>query len=46
MLLGKCEVRDIKKSEFIKEQQSSGLLSSLRTKISLSKIPLIGSLLF
>ena len=46
MLLSKCEVWDSKKSKFIKEQETSGLLSSLRIKTPLSKIPLLGPLLF
>ena len=46
MLLSKCEVCDSKKSKFIKEQESSGLLSSLEVKKSLRIIPLIGPLLF
>ena len=45
-LLSKCAVCDRKKSKFIKEQQASGLLSSLGIKKLLSKIPLVGSLLF
>ena len=32
---------DIKKSKFIKQQETSGLLSSLETKTPLSKIPLV-----
>ena len=46
MLLSKCAARDSEKLKFIKEQESSGLLSSLGIKISLSKIPLVGPLLF
>ena len=46
MLLPKCEVHDSKKSKFIKEKESSGLLSSLGMKTPLSKIPLIGPFLF
>ena len=46
MLLSKCAVCDSKKSKLIKEQQASGLLSSLGIKLPLSKIPLVGSLLF
>ena len=46
MLLSKCAVSDGKKSKFIKEQETSGLLSSLGIKTPLSKIPLVGSLLF
>ena len=46
MLLSKCSVCNNKNSNFIKEQEASGLLSSLGIKTSLSKIPLVGSLLF
>ena len=46
MLLSKCAVCDSKKSKFTKEQEASRLLSSLGIKAYLSKIPLIGSLLF
>ena len=46
MLLSKCEACDIKKSKFIKEQDASELLSSLRIKVHLNKIPLLGPLLF
>ena len=40
MLLSKYEVCNSKKSKFIKEQEASGLLSSLGMKTPLSKIPL------
>ena len=46
ILLSKCAVCDSTKSKFIKEQEASGLLSSLGIKALLSKIPLIGPLLF
>ena len=46
MLLSKCEVYDSKKSKFIKEKEASGLLSSLGIKTPLSKILLVGPLLF
>ena len=46
MILSKCEVCDSKKSKFIPEQEASGLSSSLRIKITSSKIPLVGRLLF
>ena len=46
MLLSKCAVCDSKKSKFFKEQEASGLLSSLGIKTSLSEIPLVGTLLF
>ena len=36
----------VKKSKFIKHQDTSGLLSSLGIKTRLRKIPLVGSLLF
>ena len=45
-ILSKSAVRDSKKSKFIKQQEASGLLSSLGIKIPLSKIPLVGPLLF
>ena len=45
MLLLKCVVCDSKKSKFIKEQEASGLLSSLGIKTLLNKIPLLGPLL-
>ena len=46
MFLSKCAVRDSKKSKFIKEQEASGLLSSLGIKIPLNKISLLGPHLF
>ena len=46
MLLSKCAVCDNKKSKFIKQQEAGELLSSLEIKTPLSKIPLVGLLLF
>ena len=48
MLLSKCVIKvcNSKKSKFIKEQETSGLLSSLGIKTPFSKIPLVGPLLF
>ena len=46
MLLSKCAVYDSKKSKFIKEQEASGLLSSLGIRTPLSKFFLVGLLLF
>ena len=46
ILLSKCAVCDSKKFKFIKEQEASGLLSSLGINTPLSKIPLLGPLLF
>ena len=45
MLLSKCAVCDSKKSKFMKQQETSGLLSSSGMKKPLSKIPLVGRLL-
>ena len=46
MLLSKCKVFDSQKSKYIKDQKASELLSSLGKKTPLSKILLVGSLLF
>ena len=40
----KCSVCGIKKSRFIKEQETKGLLSKLGIKTPLSKIPLLNVL--
>ena len=46
MLLPKDAVSDSKKTKFMKQQEVSGLLSSLGTGTLLSKIPVVGPLLF
>ena len=46
MLLSKCTLCDSKKPKLIKNQEASRLLSSLRIKTPLSKIPLVGPVLF
>ena len=46
MLFSNCTVCNCKKSKFLKEQDNSGWLSSLGLKTPLSKIPLVGPLLF
>ena len=46
MLLSNWTVCNSKKSKFLKEQDTSGWLSSLGLKTPLSKIPLVGPLLF
>ena len=46
MLSSKCAVCSCKKSIFLKEQETKGLLSSLRIKTLLSNIPLLGKILF
>ena len=45
MLLSKCGVYDSKKSKLIKKE-ASRLISSLINKTSISKIALVGPLLF
>ena len=46
VILSKCAAYNSKKSIFIKDQEASELLSSLGIKTHLSKIPLVGPLLF
>ena len=46
MPLSILAVCDSKKSKFIKQQEPSGLLSSLGIKAHLSEIPLVDPLLF
>ena len=46
MLLSKCATCNSKKSNFIKQQEASRLLSSLRINTTLNKNPLLGPLLF
>ena len=45
MLLPKCEVRNSKKSKFIKGKEASRLSIILGIKTPLSKIPFLGPLL-
>ena len=46
MLLSKCAICNSKKSRFVKEQEVSGALNKLGIKTTLSKIPLLGDILF
>ena len=46
IILSNCAICGSKKSKFIKKQEANGLLSSLRIKTPLSKIPLLGNVLF
>ena len=46
MILSKCVICDRKKSKFIKHQEAEGLLSKLGIKTTLSKIPILGDILF
>ena len=46
MILSKCAICGSKKSKSIKKQDAKGILSNLGTKTPLSKIPLLGDILF
>ena len=46
MVLPKCAIFDSKKSRFIKNQEAKGLLSNLGIRKPLSKVPLLGDILF
>ena len=46
IMQSKCAVCGIKKSIFVKEQETKGLLSNLGLKTSLNKNPLLGDILF
>ena len=46
MLLSKCAICGGKKSRFIKNQKEKGLLSNSGIRTSLSKVPILGDILF
>ena len=46
MILSKCAIFDCKKPRFIKNQEAKGLLSNLGIKTTLSKVPILGDILF
>ena len=46
MILSKCAVCNSKKSKFSNQQKAKGLLSKLGIKTPLSKIPILGDILF
>ena len=46
IILWNCAICGSKKPKFIKKQEANGLLSSLGIKTLLSKIPLLGNVLF
>ena len=46
MILSKCAICGSKKSRFIKDQEAKGLLSYLGVRTPLSKVPLLGNILF
>ena len=45
-ILSKCAICGNKKSRFIKNQEAKGLLSNLGIKTPLSKVPILGDILF
>ena len=46
MILSKCAICGSKKSRFIKNPELKGLLSNLRVRTPLSKVSLLGNILF
>ena len=46
MILSKCAICGSKKSRFIKNQEAKGLLSNLGVITPLSKVPILGDILF
>ena len=46
MILSKCAICGSKKSIFIKNQEAKELLSILGLKTPLSKVPILGDILF
>ena len=46
MLLSKCAISGSKKSRFIRNQEAKGLLSNLGVRTPLSKVPILGDILF
>ena len=46
MVLLKCAICGIKKSRFVKNQEAKGLLSNLIINTPLSKVPILGDILF
>ena len=46
MILSKCAICASKQSRLIKNQEAKGLLSKLGLKTPLSKVPILGDILF
>ena len=46
MISSKCAICGSKKSRFIKRREAKGLLSKLGIKTPLSKVPILGDILF
>ena len=45
-ILSKCTICESKKSRFTKDQKTKGLLSNLDVTTPLSKVPILGDILF
>ena len=45
-ILSKCAIYSTKKSRFIKNQEAKGLLSNVGVRTPLSKVPILGDILF
>ena len=46
MILSKCAISGSKRSKLIEKQEAKGILSNLGIKTPLSKIPVLGGILF
>ena len=46
MILSKCTICSRKRSRFIRNQEAKGLLSNLGVRTPLSKVPILGNILF
>ena len=46
MVLSKCTICDSKKSRFVENQEAKVLSSNLGVKTPLSKVPILGNILF
>ena len=46
MILSKCAICGSNKQRFIKDQEAKGLLSNVGVRTPLSKIPILGDILF
>ena len=46
MILSKCAICGSEKSRFIKNEEAKGLLSNLYLRTPLSKVPILGGILF
>ena len=45
-MISKCAICSSKKSRFIKDLEAKGLLSDLGVRAPLSKVPILGDILF